>query len=239
MKVDTIFLYESDSAVDRQVDEIESAYKEIELLALAFRTRDFGVLINKRGQVLDRADITKIRAFIRNVVYFNPLFNNEDGTGNKKLKNFGRIVAHSFEMTAMAALAAAGLVITGGGIVAGSSLAMAGGSALTSFGGVLAVNQASTLQGLRSASRILNISDALARIRNGSYRPSAFRQFMNKLRGRSKAKIEEDVRRRVERNVMKAKRELENLIADLPDTINYRDDDGELKTIHIETLFDV
>lgn len=242
MRANDIYLIEFTQSADAQLDEIEGAYQELELLARAFHDHDFGLLIGRPGRRLTDNDVVAIKRKLHEIFTFNVLLNGSNlDAQNKRLRNLGQRAGHAIEAALLAAgsvaivgIGAASAVTTGG---AASATAIGVGAAGLAASGALFSKQVHTMQALKAGSRLMGIVDTMHNIGRVKYQPSAWQKFKNWWQGKTPEEIRFDMQREVQIAAFKARKHIDELVADLPHEISYVED-GVVKKMPIELLFD-
>jgi hypothetical protein len=230
----------SDYAIADTEKEIEEAYEQIALLAKAFKEKNFGVLIGKRGK-LSYSDIREIKRELASIVRGNVLIDGQDvkrgRDGDEKLRLMVLSIKHTLEMLGLGAAAvfAGAATATTAGTGAGAIV----GTALTAATGALAVNQAKLIKDLRALNRLLNLIEQFADLKpKVDTSRGRLKRFWDWMQRKTPKEIEDEAEKKVRYAARKAQMKMQKSLRGFPKYIKYYDDEGEEAEYPLVQLFD-
>lgn len=220
--------------------EIEEAYEQIALLAKAFKEKNFGVLIGKRGK-LSYSDIREIKRELANIVRGNVLIDGQDvkrgRDGDEKLRLMVKSIGHTLEMLGLGAasvFAGAATVATAG---TGIGAYLTGAAAVGA--GALAVNQAKLIKDLRALNKLLTLIDQFADLKpKVDTSRGKLRRFWDWMQRKTPDEIENEAEKKVRKAARKAQMKMEKSLRGFPKYVKYYDDDGDEAEYPLVQLFD-
>lgn len=228
-----------------ELDEMDAAYEQLNRLAMALRTGNFGWLIDRPGGKLSERDINDIKREIYTILHTNPIIVGSgmgaSRSGKTRLSLLGRTVAHGLETVSLGILAG---VLGGLTVTTALSGFASWVSGLAGFGAVLtgrmAGNQAKDFQSVLAAGKLINIVDSyknIGKVRGKRIERGWIRRFVDWVEGKSPKQIKRETEKRVQRAVIDTRREFEESIRKLPREIEFFDRNGNRASVPVEFLF--
>lgn len=233
------FLAESDKITElKEVDELIAAYDEIVLIKDALRTGDFGILIGKQSQTLSHSDVFAIKRKISTIIRDNPIIDGDDikrgRDGKEKVRALGRSIRFGLESIGLAIVSALFIYLS---TLVAVPFAIALGN-IAVLTGLASVEQARMVLRLKALAKLVDIVDAYGNLKP-HYRISGFKRIFNVFMRRTPEEIEKSSRASIKKSSKKAKAQFDRLTKNLPDFIEYQDNEGNIQEYPLEKLFDV
>lgn len=232
------------STSSEDIDNLESAYLELEKLETAFASGNFGFLIGRQADQITERDITVIKNKLLQILINNPFLRGENFQGKSGAQNMrllGTAIGHGIEAVLLSALTTvlagvAGVEVLHGDFILG---ALAGLGAVFTGAGVAL--QVKTIKALWAAYRLVKIMDAYEHWNHPDpeiYRRGLFRTFLDWIEGKTTDQIRREAERRIQAEGARRQHGFEEKINHLPNSFPYRDSKGIVRQYPTYKLFE-
>lgn len=231
--------------LERELNAFKRGLEELSMLADAMETAEFGVLIGKRDDRITKQDIPLIKSRIREILEDNEVIGGADVLQSSATDTF-KVIANRMHHQAEKWIT----LIVGGtlswasiGFFASAGLAampvamILSGSALIALG----IRQSRINKSIKTAAKVMSLTKAWSEMGKSGNADiddrGIFRKMFDKLMMKSPKRIKQDAVKDSEENAREAAKRFQNIARDMPKSINYIDDDGEVNQYPVARLF--
>jgi len=232
--------------IDKDLKEFERGLEQLSLLAHAMETGEFGILIDKRSDMLDRNDIAMIKKRVHKILKDNPAIDEANvlsASHDDKIKILSLEIQTNVEKwgSFLISTALAGFsigVFATLGIATIPIVSLIGGSILSGLFFAAGIKQSKINKSVKQASKVLKLTQAWSEMDTAKIDDrSAMKKFFDFLMMKSPAKIKKEAIAKAEQDARKAGERFQEIERTMPKTIQFTDDDGQERTFQVTHFF--